>query len=83
MVSISDASTRSDYATYLSYVGMFFNKDPDIRQKGIDGLANYEGRTFKDVNCQEHPYITDRNLLIELYEDGKLDLEGYYEQVAK
>jgi hypothetical protein len=83
VVPISDAATRSEYATYLSYVGMYFNKDPDIRKKGINGLTEFQGRTFKDTNGVEHPYITDRRLLIELYEDGKLDLEGFYEQMAR
>ena len=83
VVSIFDAATRSEYAQYLSYVGMFFNKDPDIRQRGINGLSQFEGHTFKDADGQEHPYMTDRQLLIDLYEDGKLDLEGYYAEMAK
>jgi hypothetical protein len=83
VVTVSDPATRSEYARYLSYVGMYFSYDPNIRQKGINGIREFEGRTFKDSKGQEHPYITDRKLLIELQDAGKTDLEGYYPKDTK
>ena len=73
-VLISNPATRSEYARYSSYVGMYYSGIPEIRQRGILGLSEYQGRTFKDVNGHEHPYITDRKLLLELDEAGKSDL---------
>jgi hypothetical protein len=83
VVSISDAATRSEYARYLSFVGMSLSGYSDTRHKGINQLAEFEGRTFKDANGHEHPYITDHDFLIDLYDEGKLDLEGYYDEMAK
>ena len=48
IVMISDARTRSEYAEYLSYVGMSFSGDHSTRQRGLNGLDQYKGRTFKD-----------------------------------
>lgn len=83
IVSISDPSTRSKYARYLSYVNMSFSDNPEVRRRGTDGLVTYEGRTFKDADGNKHPYITDRRLLTDMEDAGKLDIPSFYEQMAK
>jgi hypothetical protein len=83
VVPIADAATRSEYARYLSFVGMSLSGYSDTRQKGINRLDEFNGRTFKDASGQEYPYITDHDFLIDLYDEGKLDLEGYYDEMAK
>ncbi len=83
VVPVSDAATRRKYARYLSYVNMSFSDKPEVRQRGLDGLAKYEGRTFKDADGKKHPYITDRRTLIDMQDAGKLDLEGFYAEMAK
>jgi hypothetical protein len=79
LVSIADATTRSEYASYWNTVKSALHGDPNATAE----LAKFDGKTFSDASDQEYPYITDRRLLIQLYDDGKLDLEGFYDEMAK
>ena len=79
-VNISNRKTRSEYATYLNYIkAVFFYEDAE----SIAELAKFEGRTFKDGSGNVYPYITDRKLLIRLYDDGKIDMEDFYVEMAR
>lgn len=83
VVSVSAPRTRTAYARYLSFVNMSFSDNPEVRRRGLEGLSKYQGRSFKDDDGVKHPYITDRRLLIDMQDAGKLDLESFYAEMAQ
>ncbi len=69
-----NSEIRSQYASYLNYVKGVLHGLPDQKL----GAERFEGRTFKDADGRLHAFITDKALLKQLYEDGRLDMESFY-----
>ena len=73
-VTVSDAHTLSDLGRYSNYVKGTLRGDEDARRE----LAKFEGKTFTDANGITRLYITDRKLLSQLYDDGRISMEEFY-----
>ena len=78
-VSISDPRTLSKYGRYLNAVKGSLRNYPESMQE----LATFEGKTFIDAKGNKYPYITDRKLLSHLYDDGKIEMEDFYAEMAR
>ncbi len=69
-----NSQARSQYASYLNYVKGVLHGLPDSKL----GADRFEGKTFKDAAGRPHAFITDKALLRQLYDDGRLDMESFY-----
>jgi hypothetical protein len=78
-VRISNRGTRRQYASYLNYVKGVLHGIPDSKLGG----ERFEGKTFKDTNGKSYPFITNKTLLRQLYDDGRIDLEAFYANVKR
>jgi len=78
-VRISNGETRQQYASYLNYVKGVLHGLPNSKL----GAERFEGKTFKDANGRIYPFITDKTILRQLYDDGRIDLEAFYVNVKK
>lgn len=77
-ITISQAKTLSEYARYLNAVRGVLHGYPDAAEE----LAKFEGRTFTDAQGKKHDYITDRRLLSQLYDDGRISMEEFYAEAG-
>jgi hypothetical protein len=76
---IPDAKTRSEYARYLNFVKGTLHGVRGSREE----LAKFEGRAFTDFAGKKHRYVTDRRILIRLYDDGKIPMDQFYGGITR
>jgi hypothetical protein len=76
---LPDATTRSEYARYLNFVKGSLHGVRGSKEE----LAKFEGKAFTDAAGKKHPYVTDRRLLIRLYDDGKIPMDQFYGGITR